>query len=37
MEITEFNANILDPMVIGTYTFEVSTDTGPPLIGQIAF
>ncbi|MGV7224090.1 MAG: hypothetical protein ACQ9MH_21520 [Nitrospinales bacterium] len=36
-DLTEFNANILDPMVIGTYTLEVTTDTGPPLIGQIDF
>jgi len=36
-ELSEFSANILDPMVIGTYTLEVTTDTGPPLIGQIDF
>ena len=37
IQISEFNANILDPMVIGTYTLEVSTDTGPTLIEQIDF
>jgi hypothetical protein len=37
LEISDFTANILDPMVIGTYILEVSTDTGPPLIGQIDF
>ena len=36
-DITEFNANILDPMVIGTYTLQVTTDTGSPLIGEIDF
>jgi hypothetical protein len=37
LEISEFHANILDPLIIGTYTLEVSMDSGPTLIGQIAF
>ena len=37
MQISEFRADILDPLVIGNYTLEVSMDSGPPLIGQIAF
>ena len=37
MQISEFRADILDPLVIGNYTLEVSMDSGPPLTGQIAF
>jgi hypothetical protein len=36
-QISDFYANILDPLVIGNYTLEVSMDNGPPLTGQIAF
>ena len=36
-QLSEFRADILDPLVIGNYTLEVSMDSGPPLIGQIAF
>ena len=37
MQISDFHANILDPLAIGNYTLEVSMDSGPLLIGQIAF
>ncbi len=37
MQISDFRANIIDPMIIGTYTLEVTMDSGPPLIKQIAF
>ncbi len=36
-QLSDFSANILDPLVIGTYTLEVSMDSGPTLIGQIDF
>ena len=36
-QLSEFRADILDPLVIGIYTLEVSMDSGPPLTGQIAF
>ena len=37
MQISDFNADILDPLVIGNYTLEVTMDSGPSLIGQIDF
>jgi len=37
MPISDFYADILDPLVIGAYTLEVSVDDGQTLIGTIDF
>ena len=37
MQISEFRANILDPLVIGNYTLEVSMENEELLTGVIAF
>jgi hypothetical protein len=37
MQISDFGAYILDPLVIGTYTLEVSMENGQKLTEQIAF
>ncbi len=37
IQISDFNANILDPLIIGTYILEVTMDSGPTLIEQIEF
>jgi hypothetical protein len=37
MKLSDFYADILDPLVIGTYTLEVSMENGQTLTGQIAF
>ena len=35
--ISDFNADILDPLIIGAYTLEVTMANGPTLIKQIDF
>jgi hypothetical protein len=37
MQLSDFNADITDPIIIGTYTLEVTMDSGPPLINQFDF
>ena len=37
MKLSDFSADILDPLVIGTYTLEVSMENGQTLTGQIDF